>query len=160
MIQNIVKLNLTNVNEVPANVLIEALANKLKTEDTVKPPEWSSYVKTGSHAERPPQNDEWWYERCASILRKVYVHGPVGLTDLQEMYGGKKKIKFSKNHQRDAGQSAIRKPLQQLEVTGYVKKKKSEGRIITGKGMSLIDKTSAVILKELSENNPELKKYL
>ena len=82
------------MNEVPADVLIQTLAETLKNEDTINPPEWSNYVKTGSHVERPPQNDEWWYERCASILRKVYVHGPVGLADLQKMYGGKKKIKF------------------------------------------------------------------
>ena len=113
-------LNLTNVNEVPADLLIEILASKLKDENIVTPPEWSDFVKTGSHAERPPQSDDWWYERCASLLRKVYLHGPIGLSDLQNFYGGKKKIKFSKRHQRKAGQSAIRKPLQQLESAGYI----------------------------------------
>ncbi len=151
---------MTNVNEVPADVLIQTLAETLKNEDVINPPEWSNYVKTGSHVERPPQNDEWWYERCASILRKVYVHGPVGLADLQKMYGGKKKIKFSKNHQRDAGQSAIRKPLQQLETAGYIEKKKTDGRVVTGKGMSLIDKTSATVLKELAKNNSALSRYV
>ena len=153
-------LNLTNVNEVPANKLIEILALKLKDEEIVKPPEWSDFVKTGSHAERPPQNNDWWYERCASLLRKVYLHGPIGLSDLQDFYGGKKKIKFAKRHQRSAGQSAIRKPLQQLESAGFIEKKELKGRIISGKGMSLIDKTSAVILKELAENNSELKRYV
>jgi len=155
-----VKLNLTNVNEVPADRLIETLALKLKEENIVKPPEWSDFVKTGSHAERPPQNNDWWYERCASLLRKVYIHGPIGLADLQDFYGGKKKIKFAKRHQRSAGQSAIRKPLQQLESAGYIEKKELKGRMISGKGMSLIDKTSAVILKELAENNSELKRYV
>ena len=147
-------LNLTNVNEVPANKLIETLALKLKEEEIVKPPEWSNFVKTGSHAERPPQNIDWWYERCASLLRKVYLHGPIGLSDLQDFYGGKKKIKFAKRHQRSAGQSAIRKS------AGYIEKKELKGRIISGKGMSLIDKTSAVILKELAESNSELKRYV
>ena len=153
-------LNLTNVNEVPADLLIETLASKLKDENIVTPPEWSNFVKTGSHAERPPQSDDWWYERCASLLRKVYLHGPIGLSDLQDFYGGKKKIKFSKRHQRKAGQSAIRKPLQQLESAGYIEKKETQGRIISGKGMSLVDKTSAVLLKNLAESNSELKRYV
>ena len=53
-------LNLTNVNEVPADLLIKTLASKLKDENIVAPPEWSDFVKTGSHAERPPQSDDWW----------------------------------------------------------------------------------------------------
>ena len=61
-------LNLTNVNEVPANKLIEILALKLKDEEIVKPPEWSDFVKPGSHADRPPQHNDWWYERCASVV--------------------------------------------------------------------------------------------
>ena len=35
-----------------------------------------------------------------------------------------------------------------------------QGRIISGKGMSLVDKTSAVLLKNLAESNSELKRYV
>ena len=153
-------MHLTNVNEVPPELLIVNLAEKLKEEDTIQAPEWSFYVKMGSHSHRPPQNKEWWYERCASLLRKIYIHGPVGLSDLERMYGGKKRVKFAKPHQRNAGQSAIRKPLHQLESAGYVEKKATKGRTITGKGMSLIDKTSNIILKDIAKTDNRLSKYI
>ena len=96
-------LNLTNVNEVPADLLIEILASKLKDENIVTPPEWSNFVKTGSHAERPPQSDDWWYVRCASLLRKVYLHGPIGLSvrrilNLQKDINEKQVNQQSENH--------------------------------------------------------------
>ncbi len=64
--------------EVPANDLIDKLAKHLKENvSEISPPTWSEFAKTGAHKERPPQDPDWWYMRCASLLRKLYVHGPV-----------------------------------------------------------------------------------
>src|SRR5437016_4496769 len=63
--------------EVPANELINRLAKHLKENvSEISPPSWSEYAKTGAHKERPPQDPDWWYARCASLLRKLYVNGP------------------------------------------------------------------------------------
>src|SRR5256885_12663495 len=76
--------------EVPANELINGLAKHLKENvSEISPPSWSEYAKTGAHKERPPQDPDWWYARCASLLRKLYVHGPVGVSRLRVQYGGK-----------------------------------------------------------------------
>jgi small subunit ribosomal protein S19e len=108
---------------------------------------------------RPPVEKDWWYTRCASLLRKVYVEGPVGLKKLKTEYGGRKEVSYSLGHHRDAGGSAIRKALQQLEAAGFVAKQGRRGRILTSKGTSLVDRQSTEVLKELAKNRPELARY-
>ncbi len=148
--------------EVPADMLIERLAKYLKEQvPEVKPPKWAAYVKTGPHKENPPQDPDWWYKRCASILRKLYVHGkPVGLSRLRTAYGGSQDRGVAPSHFRKAGGSIIRKALQQLEQAGLVVKVDRKGRTLSPKGRSLIDKMSKQILEELAKQKPELAKYL
>lgn len=150
---------MTTVHMVPQDILIKRLSDQLKRTSQVTPQTWTQYVKTGSHRERPPQDKDWWYTRSASLLRKLYLHGPLGLADLETEYGGGKRVKFGKSHQRDAGQAAIRKPLQQLEAAGLVEKKGQQGRVVSSKGMSLLDKLSSQIFVELKKENPALGRY-
>ncbi len=151
---------MTTVYDVPQQVLIARVSDHLRHVSQVSPPLWSTYAKTGSHAQRQPAEKDWWYTRCASLLRKIYVHGPIGLTQLESDYGGRKEIGYFLGHHRDAGGSAVRKAIQQLESAGFVAKQGKKGRILTGKGMSLLDRQSTEILKELSQSRPELAKYL
>jgi small subunit ribosomal protein S19e len=65
--------------DIPATKLIDRLSEQLKKEKKIEPPNWSAFVKTGAHVEKIPQNKDWWYTRCASLLRKVYMHGPIGV---------------------------------------------------------------------------------
>ncbi|MFZ5501873.1 MAG: 40S ribosomal protein S19, partial [Candidatus Micrarchaeota archaeon] len=51
--------------DVEPNKLIETAAKKLK-EMKIKKPDFVGLVKTGAHASRPPQDDNFWYMRCAS----------------------------------------------------------------------------------------------
>ncbi|MFQ5941613.1 MAG: 30S ribosomal protein S19e [Nitrososphaerales archaeon] len=145
--------------DVPADIIIEKLAEMLKNDPNVKPPAWSKFGKTGSHTERIPLNNDWWYVRCASILRKVYLHGPIGLTDLRSAYGGRKQIGYSLAHHRDSGGSVIRKALQQLEASRYIGKANGKGRVLTQEGMKMMDNLSKQIHKELFRVFPELKRY-
>ncbi|NHV96259.1 MAG: 30S ribosomal protein S19e [Thaumarchaeota archaeon] len=147
------------VYDVPQDLLIKRLAEYLRRLPQVAPPMWAYMVKTGSHAERPPADREWWYTRAASILRKLYLHGPLGLSDLESMYGGRKSVGYSLAHHRDGGGSNIRRILQQLESAGLVAKEGKKGRVLTNKGRSLLDRLSGEIFKELVKVNPELAKY-
>ena len=45
---------MTTYYDVPADLLIASLSEKLKSYDKVSAPEWASQVKTGTHRERPP----------------------------------------------------------------------------------------------------------
>lgn len=58
--------------DVPANELIAGAAEKLKGLG-IKEPAWLKYVKSGPHAERRPEQKDYWYFRCASLLRKAYI---------------------------------------------------------------------------------------
>src|SRR5205814_8884027 len=93
--------------EVPANELINRLAKHLKENvSEISPPTWSECAKTGAHKERPPQDPDWWYLRCASLPRTPYVHGPVGVSRRRGQYGGSVGRGKSPEHQAPAGRSA------------------------------------------------------
>ena len=134
--------------DVRADVLVERLAKHLKDNvGDVSPPGWALTSKTGPHKERPPQNPDWWYVRCASLLRKLYVHGPIGTQRLRVEYGGRKRKGTSIEHSKDSGGSAIREPLQQLEKAGLVAKEGSKGKKLSGEGVSLLNRIAAEIVK-------------
>ena len=79
---------MVTVYDVPAEQLILKTAQKLKENPNIVPPEWAEYVKTGRHTEKAPSQDDWWYTRAASIMRKLYVKGPMGSSKLAAEYGG------------------------------------------------------------------------
>jgi len=146
------------VYDVPADILINKVAEKLKEFEEIKPPEWAKFVKTGVHKERAPEQDDWWYIRVAAILRKVYINQPVGLERLRTAYGGRKRRGVEPPKFRKGSGSIIRKALQQLENAGLLKKT-DEGRVVTPKGRTLLDKTASEIKKELVNEIPALAKY-
>jgi small subunit ribosomal protein S19e len=147
-------------NDVPASKLIEKLAKYLKDNvDAVTPPVWASIVKTGAHVKKQPQDPSWWYTRCASILRKIYVRGPIGIEKLRAAYGGRKDYGVKPEHVAKAGGSIIRKAFQQLEAAGYIEISKPHGRRVTREGRKLLQELTEEISKELVKELPELEKY-
>ena len=62
---------MTTFHDVPADLLIADLAQRLADNDSINAPEWADFVKTGTHREKPPEQSDWWYVRCAAVLRKV-----------------------------------------------------------------------------------------
>ncbi|MCD6522997.1 MAG: 30S ribosomal protein S19e [Candidatus Diapherotrites archaeon] len=150
---------MASINDVPAQVIIQKVAEQFKQMPEMKAPEWTKWVKTGAHAERKPDNPDWWYVRCASILRKIYIQGPIGVQKLRKWYGGKKNRGVKPEKHVDASGKIIRTALQSLEKAGLVEKHKKGGRIITSKGQSLLDKIAAESIprKEKKQKKPEKK---
>lgn len=149
---------MAKVHDVPADVLLRKLTDILKNED-IPAPSWTPFVKTGSHADRPPHEKDWWHIRCASILRKIYLHGPIGINDLRKEFGGGKPVGYGAAHHRDAGGAIIRNAIHGLEKLGYVEKVEKKGRIVTKQGMQKLDRLATEILKELTTENQHLKVY-
>ena len=149
---------MAKVYDGPADGFIEKLATYLKNDKKIEPPSWSYFTKTGSHSEKIPQNKDWWYIRCASLLRKVYIYGPISVDDLKSKYGGNKQRGYSLAHHVDASGGIIRTGLKQLENSGYVVKKNA-GRIISDDGMKRIDRIATELHKELQKIKPELGRY-
>jgi small subunit ribosomal protein S19e len=147
-------------NDVPASKLIEKLAKHMKQNiDLLTPPSWANIVKTGVHVEKQPQNPDWWYIRCASLLRKIYVHGPIGLEKLRADYGGGKGFTVTPNHVAKAGGAILRKAMQQLEAAGLVQTSRPYGRKVTREGRRLLREMAEEVSTELVKQLPELEKY-
>jgi small subunit ribosomal protein S19e len=138
--------------------LIEELAKELKKAESIKPPEWASFAKTGASRERPPARQDWWHIRAASVLRKVMLKGPIGVSKLRILYGGLKNKGHAPERFKKSSGNILRKILQQLEKEELVKKgekSKHKGRIITPKGIKLINN----VAKKISGKKPvEVKK--
>jgi len=146
--------------DVPASQFIPRLAKYIKdNKDQVQPPPWPLMVKTSSHTQSQPEDPDWWFTRTASVLRKVYLEGPIGIQRLRATYGGRKSLGVRRQHSRKGGGSNIRKILQQLENAGMVETTKGKGRVLTKEGRRVLDKIAAEIKEELEKNQPELKKY-
>ncbi len=140
-----------SVYDVPANELIEAVAEDLEKKFKVKQPEWVIFVKTSSSKERAPIQKNWYYLRMASILYRIYKDGPVGVSRLRTYYGSKKNRGVKKEHFRKAGGKIIRTCLQELEKLGFVEKKGKAGRVVTAKGQSYMDKKAYELKKKLEK---------
>lgn len=128
---------MVTVFDVEPNQLISNAAGRLK-EMKIAKPEFVGIVKTGPHVQRPPSDGDFWYVRCASILRQAYVHEVIGVQKLRKHYGGKKSRGVKPEKHASAGGSTIRKAMQELEKAGLLVKEKT-GRKLTPKGRAFLD---------------------
>ena len=121
-------------------LLIDKTSEEL--EKRIHMPNWAKYVKTGVSKERPPEQKNWWHIRAASILRRIYVDGPVGVSKLKTYYGGLKRRGHKPAHFRKGSGKVIRVILQDLERSGLIEKvnKPKKGRVITKEGQKFLDK--------------------
>lgn len=150
---------MTTLHDVPADELIDELADRLA--DRLDEPDWAQFTKSGVDSELPPQQDDFWATRAASLLRKVAIDGPVGIERLSTEYGGAKggstRYRVAPAKRADGSKNVIRTILQQLEDEDLVQTAEGEGRRITGEGRSFLDETAGDVLSEL--DRPELEKY-
>ena len=158
--------------DVSADLLIPALADAMEGIDAISTPDWADYVKTGVTRERPPTQANWWFIRSAALLRKVARNGPVGVTALSQMYGGRKDNGSMPNTPATGSRHIIRTSLQQLQDAGLVelvpsKEVESEdgkvqlysGRVITAAGQKLLDQVAHNVREQANEAYPGLDKY-
>ena len=136
--------------DVDANKLIGSAADKLKGMN-LKVPAYLPYVKSGSDKQRRPDQKDFWYIRCASILRQAYIRGKIGVSSLRTHYGGRIKRGAAPEHHRKTGGSIIRDAFQELEKVGLLEKRK-DGRHISSKGQSFLDNVAkeVSVAKEIS----------
>lgn len=145
--------------DVPADAVIEALADRLA--DRLEEPEWMAYAKTSPAKEFPPEQEDFWYLRGASLLRKVATEGPVGVSRLATEYGdrGEGTARFETRPGRhvDGSRKIIRTLLQQLEDEDLVLLEEGAGRRISPDGRALLDEVADEVMSELDQ--PDLERY-
>ena len=163
---------MTTYYDIPANMLISALADKSSDSKDIVAPNWSEYVKTGVDRERPPTQENWWTIRTASLLRKVAKQGPIGVTTIAQTYGTVMNNGAGPNTPGVASRKIIRTALQQLEAAGLVemvptkevetedgKQQLYSGRKITSAGQKLLDEVAHSCRDAANEMYPGLAKY-
>lgn len=101
-------------------------------------PDWARFVKTGPSRQRPPQQEDWWWIRGASLLRKVYLQRR-GVSRLRKEYSARHNNGHQPEHRANSGGKIIRVLLKQLETEGLVKIEKGKGRVITPQGQKFLD---------------------
>ena len=156
---------MTTFYDVPADLLIPALADRLEANDKINQPDWAEFVKTGAHKERPPVQKNWWFLRSAAILRKVGRMGPVGVNHLSQAFGGPKNRGVAPNRATAGSRHVIRTSLQQLEDAGLVTVRRNAagtvnmGRILTAEGQKILDAVAHEVRPLAEESYPGLGKY-
>lgn len=135
---------MASINNSNPSTLVKQTAEELKGRTQM--PEWAKYVKTGVNRERPPEDANWWFMRSASVLRKIYLDGPVGVQKLRSYYGGLHRRGHKPSHFAKGSGKVLRVILQDLEKSGLVKKEK-KGRIITPEGQKLLNRVAKNLAK-------------
>ena len=129
---------MVSIRDTDQKLLIEKTAEQLKGK--LKMPEWAIYAKTGVSRERPPEDPDWWFIRSASMLRKIYLDGPVGVSRLRSYYGGRHRRGHKPAHFARGGGKIIRTILQDLEKLGLIEKtEKPNGRKLTSEGQKFLN---------------------
>jgi len=154
---------MVNALDISHDTLITKLSEELKKVKEMEPPSWTEYVKTSVSRMRAPTQKDWWYVRSASLLRTVYLQGPIGVSKLRTKYSGRKNRGVKPDKTFKGSGNIIRKSLQGLEKAGFIEKKKIDtmkkdfrkGRIVSSKGKSIIDK---IVVAELKKTRTKEKK--
>ncbi len=145
--------------DAPADELIDALAEELA--ERLDEPDWATYTKTGANRELPPEQEDFWATRAASVLRKVAMNAPIGVESLSTAYGGttdgSNRYAVAPSKRSDGSQKILRDILQDLEDEGLVLTRDGEGRDITGDGQQLLDETAGEVIESLDD--PALERY-
>jgi len=132
-----------NVYEIPAQEFNDNLAVALKKMPEFKMPEWALYIKTGVSRIKPPTDNEWWYNRAASILRQIYINKVVGVNRLRVRYGSRYNRGMKPEIFQKSSGKLIRTMLQQGEAAGLLEREDMnglrKGRKLTEKGKEFLD---------------------
>lgn len=156
---------MTTYHDVPADLLIGELSARLSEVDSINPPEWSKIVKTGTHRERPPAQDNWWFIRSAAVLRKVGKLGPIGANHMAQHFGGPKDRGVKPNRAVAGSRNISRTVMQQLTTAGLIQSKMSlsgtvnHGKVLTPAGQKMLDSVAHAVRDEAIERHPGLSNY-
>lgn len=154
------------VYEMNAAEYNEKLAEALKKVPEFKEPEWSKFVKSGPHKERPVDEEDFWYKRAASILRQIYKKEVVGVNRLRTKYGGRKNRGMRPEEFRRASGKIIRVILQQADSAGFTEKIQREkrfkgrrlGRKLTDNGKNFLESIKPDETKEKKSSEESVQK--
>ena len=147
----------TTVKDVPAADFVVALSQYFKKSGKMDLPEWTVLVKTGVRKELSPQDPDWYYVRAASVARKIYLRGGIGVGAFSKVYGGSYRRGAKTCHFSKSARGLHRHILQQLQKIDIVAKKpEQKGRWLTTNGQRELDTIAGQITVAKSLITPEV----
>ncbi|GFR13576.1 40S ribosomal protein S19, partial [Trichonephila clavata] len=114
---NMPSINVKDVNQMQ---FVRALAAHLKKTGKLKVPDWVDVVKTGVYKELAPYDEDWFYTRCASIARRLYLRSPVGVKTFAKVFGGRQRRGTRPSRFCRGSKNIARKAMQALEALKIV----------------------------------------
>lgn len=158
------------VKDIPSSKFILKYAQILEKSGKFSVPDWVDYVKTTTHKQLAPYEENWIFIRAASIARQVYMKGKsVGVNYLRTKFGYRGSNGTISDHYYPACGKIIRYCIQQLEKMGLIETviigvedeeegtliaKWSNGRKVTTKGRIEMDRIAKeIFLEELNLKN-------
>lgn len=111
----------------------------------IEVPAWADLVKTATFKELAPYDADWYYVRAASMARKIYLRGGIGVGAFKKIYGGRKSNGVRPSHFAKSSGSIARHCLKQLEQLNIVEKDPKGGRRITSDGQRDLDQVAGRI---------------
>ncbi|KAG2295261.1 hypothetical protein Bca52824_041930 [Brassica carinata] len=137
------------VKDVSPHDFVKAYASHLKRSGKIELPPWTDIVKTGKLKELAPYDPDWYYIRAASMARKVYLRGGLGVGAFRRTYGGSKRNGSRPPHFCKSSGGIARHILQQLETMNIVEIDTKGGRRITSSGQRDLDQVAGRIAAEI-----------
>uniref|UniRef100_A0A182PJA5 Uncharacterized protein n=1 Tax=Anopheles epiroticus TaxID=199890 RepID=A0A182PJA5_9DIPT len=133
------------VKDVDQDKVVEGVALFLKKSGKLKVPEYVDLIKTAKFKELAPTDPDWFYVRCASILRRLYHKSPAGIGSICRFYGGRQRHGVRPSHFCRADGSATRKAVQALEAIKLIERHSDGGRKLSSQGQRDLDRIAAQI---------------
>lgn len=143
----------TTVKDVNSHEFVKMYAEHLKRQGKIELPSWVDLVKTATHKELCPFDQDWYYTRAASIARKIYLRPGTGVGGLTKAYGSRARRGARTEHFHRANSGVIRHILHQLEAINVVEKV-NKGRKISTNGQQDLDRIAGQ-LRQKTEDEAE-----
>ncbi|CCW66507.1 unnamed protein product [Phytomonas sp. Hart1] len=127
------------IRDVNAWHWIKTAARHFKCEGNLFVPSCTELVKTSCGRERAPQNPDWYYIRCAAVLRAIYLRPGVGYGGLSKRFSNKKNYGSRPEHMVRAATGLLHWSCKSLTKLGLVSGGKTSGQCLTKKGRMFAD---------------------
>jgi len=136
----------TTVKDVDQDKIVQGVALFLKKSGKLKVPDNMDIVKTSKSKELGPYNNDWFYIRCAAILRRMYHRGPIGVGGVKKIFGANQRNGSSPSHFCRADGAVSRRAIQALEHIKLVEKHAEGGRKLSAQGQRDLDRIASQIV--------------